>query len=130
VELDKVFWRPGLVATPRDQWVVIQEKLVAEEKWIMDGDLGPYDAVEIRLRAADTILFLDFSLVRCGWRAIRRSHERVDFWRWLMVYRWQSRPILVEAIANHAVKADLHVFRNPKAVRRFVAGVACATGPG
>ena len=26
IELDKVFWRPGLVKTPRDQWVVIQEK--------------------------------------------------------------------------------------------------------
>jgi hypothetical protein len=73
IELDKVFWRPGLVATPRDEWVVVQERLVAEEKWIMDGDLGPHDAAEIRLRAADTILFLDFSFVPCGWRALRRS---------------------------------------------------------
>ena len=24
IELDKVFWRPGLVATPRDQWVEVQ----------------------------------------------------------------------------------------------------------
>src|SRR5882672_10846264 len=56
IELDKVFWRAGLLATPRDQWVVLQEKLVAEDGWIMDGDLGPYDAVEVRLRAADTII--------------------------------------------------------------------------
>ena len=41
IELDKVFWRPGLVATPRDQWVVVQEGFVAEEGWIIDGDLGP-----------------------------------------------------------------------------------------
>jgi adenylate kinase family enzyme len=129
MELDKLFWRPGLVATPRDEWTVVQERLVAEERWIMDGDLGRYDPVEIRLRAADTILFLDFSLVRCGWRAIRRSHERADFWRWLMAYRSQSRPILMEAIADHAVKADLHVFRNPKALRKFIAGVASATRP-
>ena len=130
IELDKVFWRPGLVATPRDQWVAVQERLVAEEGWIMDGDLGPYDAVEVRLRAADTILFLDFSLLRCGWRAIRRSRERADFWRWLLAYRWQSRPILMEAIANHAIKADLRIFRNPKALRRFVAALASATRPG
>jgi hypothetical protein len=95
-----------------------------------DGDLGPYDAVEIRLRAVDTILFLDFSLVRCGWRAICRSPEHADFWRWLMAYRWQSRPILMEAIANDAVQADLHVFRYPRALKRFVAGVACAIQPG
>jgi adenylate kinase family enzyme len=123
IELDKVFWRPGLVATPRDQWVVVQEKLVAEDGWIMDGDLGPYDAVEVRLRAADTIIFLDFSFVRCAWRAVRRSRERADFWRWLSAYRCQSRPILMQEIANHAVSAELRVLRDPEALRRFVADV-------
>jgi adenylate kinase family enzyme len=124
IELDKVFWRPGVVATPRDQWVVVQEKLVAEDGWIMDGDLGPYDVVEVRLRAAGTIIFLDFSLVRCAWRAVWRSHERADFWRWLMAYRRQSRPVLMQAIANHAPTAELRVFRDPGALRRFVADVA------
>ncbi|HUI80452.1 MAG TPA: hypothetical protein VLY24_21150 [Bryobacteraceae bacterium] len=26
IELDKVFWRPGLIATPRDQWVQLQRE--------------------------------------------------------------------------------------------------------
>ena len=123
IELDKVFWRPGLVPTPRDQWVKIQQMLVEENGWIMDGDLGPYDAVEVRLRAADTLIFLDFSLVRCAWRALRRSRERTDFWLWLLRYHRQSRPFLMEAIANHAASATLHVLRNPEALRRFVADV-------
>jgi len=127
IEVDKIFWRPGLIATPRDQWVAMQEKLVAGDRWIMDGDLGPYDAVEVRLRAADTILFLDFSLVRCAWRAIRRSREGADFWRWLLSYQYQSRPILRAAIANHAPNAVLDVFRGPKAVGRFLADAAVGT---
>ncbi len=127
IEVDKIFWRPGLIATPREQWVAIQEKLVAEDRWIMEGELGPYDAVEVRLRAADTIIFLDFSLVRCAWRAIRRSHERADFWRWLLAYRYWSRPILRAAIAKHAPNAILHVFRNPEVLGQFVADAAAAT---
>jgi hypothetical protein len=123
IELDKVFWRPGLAATPRDQWVVVQEKLVAKGGWIMDGDLGPYDVVEVRLRAADTIIVLDFSLVRCAWRAVLRSRERADFWRWLMAYRCQGRQVLMQAIANHAPTAELRVLRGPGALRRFVAEV-------
>lgn len=123
IELDKLFWQPGLVETPPDQWVELQQKLVAENHWIMDGDLGPCDAIEVRLRGADTIIFLDFSIVRCAWRAARRSRERLDFWLWLLRYRHQTRPSLLAAIAKHAPSATLHVLRNPKVLRRFVDNV-------
>jgi adenylate kinase family enzyme len=122
-ELDKTFWLPGPVATPRDRWVEIQQKLLVESEWIMDGDLGPYDAIDVRLRAADTIIFLDFGVIRCAWRAIGRSRERLDFWLWLLRYRSRSRPLLMEAIRAHASTAAIHVLRHPPAVRRFVLDV-------
>ena len=124
IELDKIFWKTGLAPTPREQWIVIQQKLVAADRWIIDGDLGPYDVIEVRLRAADTIIFLDFSLVRCAWRAMRRSHERYDFWSWLLAYRYRSRPLLRAAIAKYAANAELHVFHNPRSLQRFVASIA------
>lgn len=130
MELDKIFWGPGLVPKSRDQWVNIQQALVEADGWIMDGDLGPDDAVEVRLRAADTLILLDFSLVRCAWRALRRSRERADFWLWLLRYRRQSRPFLMGAIANHAAHATIHVLRNPGALRRFVAEVLGKTRAG
>jgi len=128
VELDKVFWRPGLAATPREEWASIQQGLAEQERWIMDGDLGPYDAVEVRLRAADTVIFLDFSILRCAWRAFRRSRERADFWAWLLMYRWRSRPRLLRAVATHAPGARLHVLRDPRAVRELLERVP--SGPG
>ena len=123
IELDKLFWRPGLAPTPRDEWAAIQRQLAAQESWIMDGDLGPYDVLDIRLQAADAIVFLDFSPLRCAWRAIRRSPERADFWKWLLLYR-RSRPALRHAIAAHARDADVYVLPTPRAVRRFVAKIA------
>jgi hypothetical protein len=89
----------------------------------MDGDLGPYDVLDVRMQAADTIVFLDFSPVRCAWRAIRRSPERADFWRWLLTYRRRSRPLIRQAIAAHAGNADVHVLPTPRAVRHFVATI-------
>jgi len=124
IELDKIFWRPGLLPTPRDEWITLQQRLIREERWILDGDLGPYDAVGVRLRAADTILLLDFSLMRCAWRAICRAPEATGFWRWVLAYRRQSRPLLMEAIARHTAGARLHIFRGPGSVRRFLAQVA------
>jgi adenylate kinase family enzyme len=126
IHLDKLFWQPGLVALPRDPWVAVQRQLIRGEAWIMEGDLGPYDAVEVRLAAADTVIMLDFSLPRCAWRAIRRSRERADFWRWLFGYRRQSRPLLLRAISSHAAGANRRILRNPKAVRQFLAQVALA----
>jgi adenylate kinase family enzyme len=123
VELDKMFWRPDLVATPREEWVALQEKLVAEDRWILDGDLGPFDAIEVRIRAADTIILLDFSLARCAWRTVRRSRERLDFWRWLITYRHRSLPTLRETIAKSAPNADLRILRNPAELTRFAAQV-------
>jgi hypothetical protein len=115
IELDKLFWRPGLAVTPRDQWAAIQRELARQQSWIMDGDLGPSDVVDVRLQTADTVVFLDFSPLRCAWRAIRRSGERADLWRWLfsyrLSYRRRSRPLLLQAIAVHAGDADIHVLR-------------------
>ena len=119
-ELDTVFWRPGLTATPRGEWAAVQARLTGQPSWILDGDLGPCDVIEVRLRAADTIVFLDFGLARCAWRAIRRSRENADFWRWLWTYRRRSRPRLLAAIAAHAPGARLHVLGSPRAVRRFL----------
>ncbi|SRR6476659_2920720 len=121
IELDKLFWRPGLLPMPRDEWIHLQQKLVQEERWIMDGDLGPYDALEERLRAADTIVVLDFSLLRCAWRTFRRSRERLDYWRWVLLWRHRSRPVLLRALALHAPRARLHILRGPRAVRGFIA---------
>ena len=39
IELDKLFWRPGLTATPRDQWAAIQRELAARR--VVDHGRGP-----------------------------------------------------------------------------------------
>jgi hypothetical protein len=114
IELDTLFWRPGLTPTPPARWASVQRDLAAGDAWIMDGDLGPYDQVDVRLRAADTVLVLDFSLARCAWRALRRSRERADFWRWLIGYRRHYLPPLMAAIHTHAAQASVRVLRHPR----------------
>ena len=122
VELDREFWQGGLRPLSRTGWSAVQARLAAGEEWILDGDLGPYDVLDVRLRRADTVVLLDYSLPRCAWRALRRGRERADFWRWVLAYRWRSRPAVLAAVARVAPGAALHVFRSPRAAERFLSG--------
>jgi adenylate kinase family enzyme len=124
IELDSLFWRPGPSPAPAEVWVARHRELIARKRWIIDGDLGPYDAgLTSRLAAADTIIVLDFGFLRCAWRSLRRGRERAEYWRWIWSYRRQSLPKLRIAIAAQLPRAQAHVLRNPAMVRRFLADV-------
>jgi adenylate kinase family enzyme len=130
IELDSLFWQPGPTPTPAEAWVARHRELVAGERWIIDGDLGPYDAgLTSRLAAADTIVVLDFGFPRCAWRTLRRGREQAEYWRWVWSYRRESLPKLRIAIAAHLPRAQAHVLRNPAMVRRFLADIRPAASP-
>jgi adenylate kinase family enzyme len=120
VELDKHFWQPGLVPVPRARWIEIQRRLADQERWIMDGDLGKYDELGVRLQAADAVLILDFGVLLCLMRAMRRSKERIDFWWWLLTWRWIERPKIKRAIAEYAARAEVRILSSPEELERFI----------
>lgn len=112
VELDSLFWSAdenGPAPTPPEQWTQVQKRVITGENWVIDGDLGPYDSVlRERLAAATEIVVLDFALWRCAGRALRRSRENRDFWRWVIGYRRRSLPIIEEAIRGSRTSAPVY----------------------
>ena len=124
VELDSLFWQAGSTPMDPSRWAVCQQELIQRDRWILDGDLGPYDtALSARLRAADTIVILDFPFLRCAWRTLRRGREQAEYWRWVWAYRRRSLPDIMRAMSSEAPHAKLYVLRNPAIVQRFVAEV-------
>ncbi len=129
LELDKYFWQPGLIPTPINQWKNIQKKLVVDKAWIIDGDLGKYDALEVRLKAADTIIILDFPLLCCLSRAIKRDKEKFDFWWWLITWRFTSRPKIMRLIKIHSPKTRILIFKQTKELNKFILSLHPPTFP-
>ena len=70
VHLDALYWHPGWLATPDEEWDAIVREIVSRESWITDGNYGR--TMEPRLERADTVLFLDFPRVVCLWRVFKR----------------------------------------------------------
>ena len=121
VELDALFWKARLEPTPPEEWEAIQKTLIERERWILDGDLGPYDlALGPRLAAADAVIVLDFSPWLCVWRTLRRGPEQLDYWRWLLSWRRVYRPRLLESISAHAAGARVEFVSSRKEVGRLL----------
>jgi adenylate kinase family enzyme len=120
-ELDTVFWSADLQPTPPQQWRELQTSLAQQPEWILDGDLGPYDMLDVRLRYCDVVVLFDLPTPVCAWRAMKRSRERLDFWRWLLTWRRRCRPQILQSIGEHAPLAKFLVIRRNRDVARVLA---------
>ncbi len=71
--LDCYFWLPGWKEKPIKERIAIQQAFVQEKRWIIEGTY--LNSSDIRLNAADTIIFLDISVWLCLWHSIKRRFE-------------------------------------------------------
>lgn len=82
--LDAIFWKPGWISTPKGEQIAVQEELISHESWIIDGNYS--GTIDIRLKAADTIIFVDLSRWVCVIRVLKRRFQ----------YRSKTRPDMAE----------------------------------
>ncbi|MGE0540531.1 MAG: DNA topology modulation protein [Dehalococcoidia bacterium] len=135
IHLDALFWRPGWVETPREQWEEIQRALAKRDRWVMDGNYG--GTLDIRLRAADTVVFLDMPRTLCLWRIVSRRlrytnqsrpdmapgcEERLtwEFIRWVWTYPTRRRPSILTMLSAYAPGRRVIRLRSTRAVAGFV----------
>lgn len=131
--LDKLSFAPGWVEMPETDWLPALEKIVASERWIIDGN--DTSTMDLRLDRADTIIFLDFPSWLCTWRVLKRvitlngkvrpdmapgCPERFDLEFLLYVFTWRQkqRHRVLARLQGHENK--LAVLRAPKELAAFL----------
>jgi len=72
--LDNEYWKPGWVATGKEEWVDKIKKMMEGEQWIIDGNYN--SSLELRYQAADLILFLDMNRFVCLYSAWKRHGKK------------------------------------------------------
>ena len=135
LHLDEMYWRPGWQPTPKEEWAHTLEAALARDAWIMDGNYA--STLDMRISAADAIVFLDLPRVVCLWRILRRrlhfrSRARPDmapgcperltmeFIAWVWNYPRRQRPKVLRRLAAVAADKRVIVLRSPGAVNRFL----------
>jgi adenylate kinase family enzyme len=139
VHLDKEFWQPGWVETPRSEWRARVAELVAGERWIKEGNYA--SSLDLRLPRANTVVWFDYPAARCLVRVLRRvaaTHgqvradmapgcpEQLDwgFLGYVARFNRVERPKVVAALGRYGGHLDPVVFRRDADAEQFLARLA------
>lgn len=138
IHLDALFWKPNWTPVQREKQVEIQTELVNKEEWIIDGNYG--GTIDIRLQAADTIIFLDIPRTICVYRAFKRMiqyrnktrpdmgkdcNERLDinFLKWIWRYPKTKRPDIVKKLEGLSTEKQIIILQTPKQIQQFIENI-------
>ena len=136
--LDALLWKPNWVGVPRQEQREIQHDLIKQDEWIIDGNYG--GTMDIRLKAADTIIFLDIDRKICMYRALKRMvqyrnktrpdmregcDERLDFGflKWIWRYPKAKRPDILKKIEQLSGEKQVIILKSPKQIKAFLENV-------
>ena len=134
VHLDKLFWKPGWVEIPKDEFDALIRQEMAEEKWIMDGNFNR--TLPERIARCDTVIYLDFSRFACLLGIIKRvlttygkvrpdmgegCPERIDweFLKWVWNIKKNKREGNYKLLWE-AQHAEIIVLKKRKEVKAFL----------
>jgi adenylate kinase family enzyme len=138
VHLDSLYWRAGWVETPKAEWAETVAELVRRDAWIMDGNYsGTFD---LRLKACDTLIFMDMPRRVCLWRVLKRfiayrHRTRPDmaagcpeqlnweFILWVWNYPKRRRPNILKWMRENAGRKQLIRLRSPAEAERYLAAI-------
>jgi len=143
VHLDALYYDKDWNPLPGSEFAALQRDLVTAPRWVIDGNYA--STLPIRLRAADTVIFLDLPARAClrgiAQRRLRHGagqhdaigvYDRItaDFVRYVIGYRRAMAPRVRALIAGHAGAAEVVILRSRRASSRYLATVFAAARAG
>jgi adenylate kinase family enzyme len=138
IHLDTYYWKAGWTEPPTNEWRQTIETFLQRDSWVMDGNYGK--TLDLRLPAADTIIFLDMPRIICLWRIVKRRfqyagktrpdrptdcHEQLnwEFVHYVWGYPDRKRPSILEKLRDRPANQTVIVLRSPAQVRDFFANL-------
>ena len=115
--------------------IAIQNQLVKNDCWIIDGNYG--DTLNLRLKASDTIIFLDIPRFTCLYHVLKRvirynnktrpdmgkdCPEKLDppFLKWTWNFKKNQRPRILKELSNLSDNQEVIILHSTKEIDDFV----------
>ena len=135
IHLDSYYWQPKWVETAAEEWIKIQQSLIKGDRWIIDGNY--INTMDLRLEAADTIIWLNFPRRVCLWRIFQRyfkyrgivrpdmADDCVERLNWdFLLYVWSfphnQKQLMLSKIKRYQHYKRLIILKNPQQLDSFL----------
>ena len=132
--LDMLFWNADKTTVSREVFDNRLHSILSKDRWIIDGNYGR--TMEERLRACDTVFFLDLPTEVCldGIKARlnrpradmpwieREDEEDAEFVAFVGNFQTQSRPQVMALLERYAHKA-ICILKSREEADEFLGGV-------
>ena len=127
--LDNLWWKPDRSHISRDEFDAVLAEVLRTDAWIIDGDYSR--TYETRIRACDTVFFLDYGEEVCmagirervgkvrpdmPWVENRLDPELVEL---VQNYRRDNRPVVLELLERYSDR-EIHTFRSREEAERWL----------
>ena len=135
--LDAAFYDDEWNPLPPDKFTVVQRELVAQPRWVIDGNYN--STLQVRLDACDTVVLMDVPTVASLYGIVARQirhgaghkgngvHNRIN-WnviKYVATYRRKMRPRVMAKIEQFAAgRADVVLLTSRRRTRRWLQKVA------
>jgi adenylate kinase family enzyme len=138
--LDAVYYDENWETLPKEEFAMLQKGLVAEPRWIIEGNYA--GTLPVRLEAADAVIVMDLPARTCLLGILQRRlrhrggqhkatgvYDRINwsFIRYVIGYRKSMLPRVHQLIAEHAPTAQIVVLQNRRAAQQFLDGASRTT---
>ncbi|MHC5268470.1 DNA topology modulation protein [Enterococcus sp. LJL98] len=133
--LDTLLWKPNWEMTTRREQISIQEELMKKESWIIDGNYN--GTMDLRINAADAIIFFDLNRWLCLYRVIQRYFQfkgksrpdmqaecpeklDFDFLKFIWNYPKKQKLQVEERLNKVSQTKEIILFKNKKQMQHFL----------
>jgi len=139
IHLDSHYWKPNWNPTPKEEWPSMVRQLIAEDKWVMDGNYST--TLEERIQRADTAIYLRVNRLVAFWRVIRRRiahrgkvraelpegcYEKIDFefLKWIWNHPKRAKRSTFPILEKYSDSEKTVLYLDSKETQEFLDSVA------
>ena len=139
IHLDQYYHKPNWEEPKQEEWEKTVNSLVQKPSWIIDGNYS--GTMDVRIKSADTIIYLDYPTLKCFWRVIIRilkyhgvarsdmangCKEQFDleFLHFVATFNYKNRLGIINKLNLIKNKKKVYILKTDKQADKFLAQIS------